>query len=157
MAGKRLAKSNGRPPKRHEGKWREPFIAGIRDTGIVLRACLIASVSRATVYRARQSDPAFLALWDDAFEDAIDLVEATVRDRALNGTTKIKVVQEVRTNEAGEETLVTTRREAITEYSDTLLLALLNGRRASVFSRHATVAVETGEVKVYVSFPMGDI
>jgi hypothetical protein len=63
-------------------EWRPAFIAALRNSGNIRAAAQAAGVDRHTVYRARETSPDFAAEWDSALEDAIDVLEATARQRA---------------------------------------------------------------------------
>ena len=79
-----------------------------------------ASVSRASAYTWRDDDPAFRDAWDMAIESGTDLMEDEARRRAVKGVAK-PVYQ------GGQ------RVGAVQEYSDTLLIFLLKGRRPEKF------------------------
>lgn len=98
------------------------FLAAFRKRGIVLRASIAAKVGRRTVYDWLQQDSSFKQAYDDALEDAIDLVEEEAIRRAVDGVRK-PVYQ------AGS--LV----GHVQEYSDSLTIAVLKGRRADVYNR----------------------
>jgi hypothetical protein len=100
------------PTKREEPTWWAPFLGALGGSAVVLLACRTAGVSRATAYRHRARSERFARRWDDAIEDAVDLLEAEARRRAVAGVEKPvyyrgQVVGNVR------------------EYSDTLLIFLL--------------------------------
>lgn len=63
--------------------WRPVFIQTLRQTGNVRLACHQAGVSRKEAYRQRERVPVFAAEWDDALEDAIDVLEAEARKRGM--------------------------------------------------------------------------
>lgn len=69
-------------PRPHTGEWREPFLAALRNSGNVRASCLAAGVSRPVAYDHRKRSAKFRAAWDDAMEDAIDVLEAEARKRA---------------------------------------------------------------------------
>lgn len=72
--------------KPHAGEWREPFLAALRNSGNVRAACQAANVSRPVAYKHRNEYPKFAAQWDDALEDACDVLEAEARTRARGGS-----------------------------------------------------------------------
>src|SRR4051812_1251527 len=65
--------------------WVKAFLAAFRDTGNVRRACEAAGKSRTVVYEHRKADPGFAAAFDEAREDAADLLEGEARRRAVDG------------------------------------------------------------------------
>ena len=55
--------------------------------GTVLHAAKAAGVSRWTAYRWRQEDPEFDSRWDEALENAVDVVENALYQKAVSGDT----------------------------------------------------------------------
>lgn len=102
------------------------FLVELAKCGNVTAASAAAGFSRVSAYRAREKNAQFAKAWDDAVEKAMDALEAEAYRRAFEGTEK-PVYQQGR--------LVGT----VQEYSDTLAMFLLNGRRASVFKHRAEV------------------
>lgn len=66
-----------------EDGWQELFLAALADTGNVRMSCIRAQVSSQTAYAHKESDPAFRAHWDEAMENATDILEFEARRRAL--------------------------------------------------------------------------
>ena len=63
------------------------FIETLEAQGTVLHAAKAAGVSRWTAYRWRQVDPEFDSRWDEALENAVDVVENSLYQKAVNGDT----------------------------------------------------------------------
>src|SRR3982751_4565322 len=115
-----------RPPIRddlaesqHQGDladWRPAFLSALGQTCNVVSACRAARVSRRTAYYHREKFPRFRDAWDDAIEDAVDLMEAEARRRAVDGTDRPVFYK-------GKQV------GAIREYSDKLLIFLLKANR----------------------------
>ncbi len=61
------------------------FIEVLRETGNVTLAAQHAGQSRNQVHDVRQRSKRFAAQWDDALEEATDLLEAEARRRAVTG------------------------------------------------------------------------
>ena len=61
------------------------FIETLSSQGTVYHAAQAAGVSRQTVYRWRIEDREFAACWDEAHEKAVDAVESSLYQKALNG------------------------------------------------------------------------
>lgn len=100
------------------------FLREFAVCGNVLRACHAAGVSRASVYGDWLKQDAFRALYDQAVDDAADLLEEEARRRAVDGVEK-PVYQQGR--------LV----GLVREYSDALLTLLLKGKRPETYrERH---------------------
>ena len=75
----------GTPKK---GNWKPAFLQALRDTGVVRHACETAKVPYRTAYRHREQEEAFAADWDEALEQAADLMELEARRRAVEGVEK---------------------------------------------------------------------
>lgn len=103
-------------PSIREAKRRD-FLAALADLGVVGEAAALAGVDRSTVWRWRETDPAFAALFDEAIEAATDRLESVARRRATEGYERPVYYK-------GEEI------GRVTEYSDTLLALLLKANRA---------------------------
>ncbi len=61
------------------------FIAALEAQGTVLHACKAAGISRQTAYRWQRDDPEFADQWDEAIENAVDVVESVIYQKALSG------------------------------------------------------------------------
>jgi hypothetical protein len=58
------------------------FLLAFRDTGNVRASCQAAGIGRQTAYDWRDQYPPFAAQWDEAQEDAVDVLEAVALQRA---------------------------------------------------------------------------
>jgi hypothetical protein len=66
------------------------FIKRLRNTGNVRLSCEAADVPRSTVYRWRDKWSTFADEWDEALEDACDLLEEEAWRRAIdNGSDRL--------------------------------------------------------------------
>lgn len=63
------------------------FIETLEAQSTVLHAAKAAGVSRWTAYRWRKEDPEFDSRWDEALENAVDVVENSLYQKAVNGDT----------------------------------------------------------------------
>jgi hypothetical protein len=111
------------PKKEHRFRtpiWKQRFLEELARTGVVKLACLKAPISRVNAYKARQKDSAFADEWDDAIDEATDIMVAVARQRAMNGT---------------ERPVFNKGKQCgkIQEYSDTLLIFLLKAYRPEMF------------------------
>ncbi|HEU4835121.1 MAG TPA: hypothetical protein VFS90_11920 [Pyrinomonadaceae bacterium] len=52
-----------------------------------MHAAKAAGISRWTAYRWRKEDPEFDSRWDEALENAVDVVENSLYQKAVNGDT----------------------------------------------------------------------
>ena len=67
---------------------RSIFLDILGHTGNVSAATRAANISRKMAYSLKLSDPAFAEEWQLALEDAMDDLEAALRNRAINGVEK---------------------------------------------------------------------
>ena len=63
------------------------FIDALTVQGTVYYAAQAAGVSRWTAYRWREDDLEFASLWDQALQNAVDVVENTIYNQAVGGNT----------------------------------------------------------------------
>lgn len=89
------------------------FLQGLRDTGIVLRACDRADITRQLAYIWRSAYPEFREKWDDALEDPIDRVEETLLSMAVSGNNTQATITYLKHNRAKyrEETRIIVAKE----------------------------------------------
>lgn len=64
--------------------WAPRFLDALRSTCNVRLSASSAGIDRDTAYKRRRRDPSFAAAWDAAEQDAIDVLEAEARRRALS-------------------------------------------------------------------------
>lgn len=76
-----------RPPSRRD--WPARFLELVRQTGNTRLSADGAGVDRTTPYARAARDPRFAAQWAQAQEDAVDVLEAEARRRALSGSDAI--------------------------------------------------------------------
>lgn len=63
--------------------WEERFLESLRTHGVVTFACRDAEIERTTAYKARERDLVFAERWQDALEQACDLLEFHAKKRAI--------------------------------------------------------------------------
>ena len=112
--------------KKGRSSWKPLFLDTLRGTGNVRLAASNADVARQVAYRARDSSATFRAEWDEALEEARELLEAEARRRASIGVDepvfyKGKVVGHVR------------------KYSDNLLMFLLKAHWPDKFRENVSI------------------
>lgn len=66
--------------------WRPRFLEAYAKSGNVLASAQAAGVTRQWVYRYANAHPEFADAWHEAEQDAIDVLEAAARTRALSGS-----------------------------------------------------------------------
>lgn len=66
----------------YECEWMGTFLATLRNSGNVRAACDKAGISRRNVYEFRDRDSIFRDAWDEAKQDAVDILEAVAWSRA---------------------------------------------------------------------------
>lgn len=71
--------------------WAPAFLTALRNSGNVRASAQKVGISRRLAYKVREEEPEFKKLFDDAQEDAIDLLEAMARKRAMEGDTTLLI------------------------------------------------------------------
>lgn len=72
-----------KPDTRKERRnWKKQFLETLRNSANVRVACQAAVISRQSAYEARRKNSKFAAQWDEALEDACDVLEARAWDRS---------------------------------------------------------------------------
>lgn len=126
--------------------WQKGFLAVLCEGGNVTLAAQAVGIERSTAYDRRNSNEAFAALWDDAMEQAADLLEAEARRRAYEGWDE-PVFGRLAGRDAGEGQIGLVRK-----YSDSLMQTLLKGAKPEKYRDRQQIE-HTGElVKVYAGF-----
>ena len=123
--------------------WRGAFIERLKATGNVTLAASGAGVTRQHAYRTRNRSTVFRRSWDEALEQAVDLLEGEARRRATGIKRDVWYAGEV----VGEESV----------YSDTLLMFLLKAHRPHLYRdnvkvEHSGGMEDTGDRKVTFEF-----
>lgn len=62
---------------------RKTFLNKLRNTSNVRAACEAAHISRQAAYNAKNNEPDFALLWEEALEDAVELLEAKAWNNAM--------------------------------------------------------------------------
>lgn len=68
-----------------ETGWVPAFLVALRNSANVRFACDAAGVARKTAYILRREDATFREQWDEAMEDALDMIEAAAFQYAMRG------------------------------------------------------------------------
>lgn len=98
-------------------------------------ACKAADIGYTTAWEWRRDDPKFAAQWTEAVEHGVDLLEDECRRRAYEGCNKPVFQGGI---EVGQ----------VREYSDTLMVLMMKGRRKHVYSeRTEHTGVDGGPVR----------
>lgn len=122
--GPRMGKGSMSARATRTPKKREAFLRALATTANVLRSCKAARVSRTAIYDWRAADEDFAKAWDTALDLGSDALEDEAVRRATEGTLKPVFHLGVKCG-------------SIREYSDTLLIFLLKGRRPEKYrERH---------------------
>lgn len=123
------------PQRRFTAKKQDIFLDALRQGYSVTHAATLIGLRRETLYRARHRDAAFAAAWDDASESGADRLEDEALRRAVEGHRTEKTVTSagrVLRDEHGN-----VLKDVTIDYSDTLLIFLLKGRRPDKYAeRH---------------------
>jgi len=73
------------PKKRRKssaGEWQDAFLATLRNSGNVRVSCEKAGIARKTAYQWKKKSKTFAKKWEDALEDAVDMLEDIAMERA---------------------------------------------------------------------------
>lgn len=62
---------------------RQLFLDKLRNTCNVRASCQAANIDRKTAYNHKESDPEFAAQWEQAEQEAVDLLEAKAWNNAM--------------------------------------------------------------------------
>jgi hypothetical protein len=119
-------------------KKRQTFLDLLSQGWSVTRACRAINVSRSGAYSYREQDPDFAAAWAEAWEAGGDYIEDEMLRRAVEGTLR-PVYQ------GGEEV------GQIREYSDTLLIFALKGRRPEKYRERVQNDITSGGQPIQIN------
>lgn len=113
-------------PARRRNTWtaktRDRFLEALAELGQVRAAARVAGVSPQSAYRLRRRSPEFAVAWQEAMDQALDALEETLLDRAINGVEKPVFY--------GGKSCGSVR-----QYSDALAMFLLRARRPETYGR----------------------
>lgn len=130
-AAKKTTPKKGASPARKRGKrhaaahLKKTFLEGYRRSGNIRAAAEAAGIARRTHYNWIESDPEYAGAFEEAREDAADVLEAAAWKRAVVG------VEEPTGWYQGMP------GGTVRKYSDTLLIFLLKGMRPEKYrDRH---------------------
>ena len=119
------------------------FLETLSRTGNSSAACQASHLTRRFINRMRENDPVFARDYNEAMEEAADLLEAEAWRRALEGVPQLLVKAGQPVLDA-DGTAITVRR-----YSDPLLVMLLRGCKPDKFQRRigsAAVTLDPGAI-----------
>jgi hypothetical protein len=102
--------------KINEPRLKETFLKEYANCGVVRYAAEKVGISRDLHYKWMNNDPVYAKAFEDACEEASDVMEKEARRRAIEGIDKPIYYE-------GE------RVDTVKEYSDTLLIFLMKGAR----------------------------
>lgn len=122
-----MANRTKRTPKSEEA-----FLSALANGASVTLAGKSAGIGRSALYMWREDDKEFAKRWDSALESGTDLLEDEAKRRAVEGV-KRPVYQ-------GGECV-----GYVQEYSDTLLIFLLKGRRPEKYRDSASFDFKDGK------------
>jgi hypothetical protein len=135
--------------------WGQPFLLELAATGNVSAACSEACIDRVTAYNRRRDDPVFRQRWQDALNQAADLLELEARRRAEKGVDEPVIYQGTIAGQWLNEDGVVCKHDdpgakfipiTIKKYSDTLLIFLLKGIRPKKYRETLSVK-HSGKIK----------
>jgi len=126
------------------------FLAAYAELGNITRAAQAANVAR-TKHYCWLKDPAYAKAFLEAEEIAVEKLEAEARRRAVEGLKRKKF------NRNGDPIMdpETSEQYFEHEYSDTLLIFLLNAARPEKYkklNRHEIVGANGGPIEVHTKY-----
>ena len=143
----RTPKKRARPPRPPSPKARDSFLATLARGYSVSLACTESGIPRSTAYDLRGRNASFRALWDQALELGLEVLEDEALRRAVEG------VEDFRLDREGYE-------HPFRRYSDVLLIFLIKNRIRDRYGDRALLSVggaDGGPIEVRLSFdPKGE-
>lgn len=109
--------------------WKDRFLETLKGSGNVRHACQAAGIDRGTAYDHRRLNEKFRLAWDDAIDDANDVVELELRRRGVQGVEKIRAIR-VGTDAKGRPIY---ERFTEREYDTVAAIFILKGERPEKF------------------------
>lgn len=127
-AGKGKSATKNNDSTRVKRVWMKSFLAVLSKTGNVTKAATAAKIDRSTAYDNYKTDTRFKQQWEDALDQAADILEDEAWRRAVKGCRR-PVYQ------GGE--LV----GYIQEYSDTLMCLLLKAHKPKKYRERSETQI----------------
>lgn len=124
------------PKKDPNADAKAAFLKAMSEGKSITGSADAAGIARSTAYQWRDEDETFAAAWDDAIEAGTDRLEDEAHRRAFEGVARSVAV--------GKEIV------DVVDYSDTLTIFLLKGRRPEKFRENVKVD-HAGRVDVAVA------
>jgi hypothetical protein len=119
--------------------WEKAFLSKLCKEGNVSAACRAAKIDRGTAYHRKNNNEAFAVRWQEALDEAADLLEAEAWRRAFKGVEE-PVFQQ-------KEQVGTIRK-----YSDTLMVLLLKAHKPERFRERTDVTSAGGPITLNVVY-----
>jgi hypothetical protein len=141
--------AHDRTDKKKKGRpWRKAFLVELKRHGNIVVACNKLGVGRRTVYDHRRRDPVFDQAVADAVDEALDMAEAELYRRAVQGEEHVMLHK-------GEPVLDPKTGEPIKfkRRSDLLLMFYLKAKRPE-FRENANIE---GKIKAAVDHAIGEL
>lgn len=119
------------------------FLEHLSQTANVSASAEFAGITRTAVYDKKADDPEFSAAWEVAYRRGYEALEEEAQRRAFVGVLKPLYFKGRRVMDKDPET---GKRGPVSvrEYSDTLVVFLLKGRRRDVFGDKSEVTLTDG-------------
>lgn len=105
---------------------RKLFLDLLARSGLVATCARQAGADKAALYALRKANPEFAKQWDDALDEAHDILEAEAWRRATEGVSEPVYFQGVKI-------------DTVQKHSDSLLQFLLKGNRPGKFRENTTI------------------
>lgn len=117
------------------------FLKAYAAAGTILAACEAVGIDRKRHYEWLEDPryPDYRRDFERADEDAVDVWEAELVRRTVNGTEEVRIVEE-KPLDSDKPTMIKTTR--VHKYSDSLFPLLMRGRRRRVYDRKREIKHE---------------
>lgn len=112
---------------------RSRFLKYLREGWSIAHAATKATLNRRTLYRYKDKHQEFSDEWDNAVDEGTDMLEDILRERVVKGVERPVYYK-------GEVV------GGVAEYSDTLLIFLLKGRRPEKFRDRVDISAADGSL-----------
>jgi hypothetical protein len=129
------------PPKEPK----EAFLEALSNSGNVRAACLAGGISKTHIYRLREEDEGFKKRWDEALDDACEVLEAEARRQAIYGSKEETVIYNARGR--------VKEKKVVTKSGKTLIIFLLKAHKPEKYrERYEITGPKGGPVALSGSF-----
>ena len=131
--------------------WKKRFLDTMRETANVRLACHAAGIPRSSAYFRREKNKKFAAEWDEAIEEATDMLEAVALARAVKGIERKRTVTTKEIKPDGSPQIISIQEISEQQYSNTLLMRLLEAHRPEKYRAHFEISANLSNAELLAS------